>query len=80
MTTNGKAECQNCRFSARDQNDMICRRNPPQLFVMPTKLGQIGFMSRFPGVIAQMWCGQHARNMPGLGDTSPIVNTAKVNP
>lgn len=65
-----KEECGNCRFHAREDADVVCRFDPPKVFMfpMPTKTQMPGLapqqavalqtFSSFPQVRKDGWCGK----------------------
>lgn len=56
--------CPKCRYSAKQEGDLICRRFPPQATIMmvpapPPRLGAVELKTfcSFPLVNPDFWCG-----------------------
>lgn len=86
MTTNGKDQCQNCKFARRDMQstEWQCFRYPPQLFMVqiPPRIAgqapQATFFSR-PGLVQpHLWCGEHQRFKPEFAFPQEIINSDPV--
>ena len=64
--------CEGCKWSATEQNDLVCRRHPPQVTFMavpqmvPTPQGPKQAMmakafTGFPVIRRDQWCGEFAQ-------------------
>lgn len=62
--------CANCFFKSGEAKQIVCRRNPPQLFLVPhaNPLSpndvQMGLQSFFPPCGEGMWCGEYMPEVP----------------
>lgn len=66
-TMNPVQQCKGCRFAAKEDTDLVCRFDPPKVFMfpMPTKTQLTGgngvalqSFSQFPMVRGDSWCGK----------------------
>jgi len=68
-------KCKFCEFYDIDVNGGHCRRNPPQVAIVPLGKGGHGgkWASQFPLVSANAWCGEFiAAQQPDVVSPPPI--------
>ncbi len=65
--------CTTCKYKLFDGRDYSCRRNPPQLFLVPQGPGQITKVAFFPVVYKLIWCGEYRKALE-------IFNPASIKP
>ena len=51
--------CATCVHLYQNNRETQCRFNPPSVFPMTGPLGQQGFMSTWPPIQTNHYCGQH---------------------
>lgn len=73
--------CGACGHMAREGQTMHCHHNPPSVtpILVPSQHGPqvIGYVTAFPVVSDQMFCGQWKARIVGLADEPSAVQAAQ---
>ena len=67
--------CPSCPYCAKQADPvlvgkqrLVCRRYPPTMYPISAGAGGIQFMSEYPVVVPELWCGEHPRRKAKVGE------------